>query len=190
MAIPDDGIVSDTIPEAPSALAETVNPAPALPRFTATLTTCQALLGFVATVMSVGGTGLTLPKMLAATHGAGSGDMAIIVQDAKAGRVVVDANIEILTAEDALLTTLTSNGLGQAEHSLREGRYRVRVRHPRYAMHTQPVLIMKGQRTVVPVRLRDDVPSASPAGVGRRPAPSAASRLNPPPPNRPSPQAP
>lgn len=165
MTIPDESIGPDVMLEPSEAPAP---PGLSTAHFAPTLSKYQAVLGFVATVLSVGGTGLTLPRMLiSAAHGSPNGDVAIVVRDARVGSAVTNASIEILTTEDALITTVTSDPGGLAHHSLKEGRYHVRVRHPRYAMDAQPVVVMKGQRTVVPVRLRDDVPAAAPAGGAR-----------------------
>jgi len=187
-----DDILPDAMPDtlAPPPLPEVMDalgPVPSEPpafRFTPTLSAYQALAGFVATMLSVGGTGLTLPRMLAAAHGPRTGNMAIVVQDARAGGAITNATIEILTSDDALVTTLTSNDAGLAQRLLREGQYRVRVRHPRFAVATQAVVITKGERTVVPVHLRDvqareDAPSASPPSLERR-APTSPRPQRPP----------
>ena len=69
-------------------------------------------------------------------------------------KAVAGATIEILTPQNALVTTLTPNSLGQARHTLKEGSYRVRVSHPRFSAAVRPIQVFSGQTVEVRVRLQ------------------------------------
>src|SRR4030095_9292891 len=60
-----------------------------------------------------------------------TGELVAIVQAAGSHRGVTDATVEVLTAENALVATLTPDAEGRARQSLKEGVYVVRVSHPR-----------------------------------------------------------
>ena len=77
-----------------------------------------------------------------------------IVQDAKTAKAVSDATIEILTPRDALVKTLTPDGSGKARCALDEGRYRLRVSHPRYREEVREVQLISRESTEVRVQLR------------------------------------
>ena len=81
-------------------------------------------------------------------------ELVAIVQDAKTGKTVPDATIEILTSRDAIVTTLKPNGSGKARYPLDEGHYRVRVSHPRYSPEVRDVQLMSSQSTEIHVQLR------------------------------------
>jgi len=50
------------------------------------------------------------------------GQIVAIVAEAKTEKAITDAKIEILTLQNALITTVTPNYFGKARHSLEEGR--------------------------------------------------------------------
>jgi hypothetical protein len=81
-----------------------------------------------------------------------AGDLVAIVQDARSGRAVADATVEVLTPRDALVTTLGAGG-GEARSEMKEGPYRLRVTHPRFAPETRQIQVIAGQTTEVRVRL-------------------------------------
>lgn len=89
------------------------------------------------------------------------GEVVAIVQDAKTGGAVPDATVEILTLKDAVVTTLTLGSGGVARSRLKEGVYRLRVVHPRFAAETRQVQIIAGQTSEVRLKL---VPPSSRAG--------------------------
>ena len=88
------------------------------------------------------------------------GQIVAIVQDARTGKPVTDATVEILTLKDAVVTTLTPGAEGQARGSLKEGTYRLRVTHPRFAAEARQVQIVAGQTSEV--RLKLVQPAAAP----------------------------
>ncbi len=84
----------------------------------------------------------------------GKGELVAIVQDAKTGKTVSDATIEILTPRDAIVTTMKPNWSGKARYPLEEGHYRVRVSHPRYSPEVRDVQLGSSQSTEILVQLR------------------------------------
>ena len=131
----------------------------------------QAIFGLLAALLSISGAlyGYLRPGKPAPT----TGELVATVQDAKSGKPVAEATVELLTAEDALVTTLSIND-GEARRSLREGLYRLRVTHPRYATEERSIQVMAGETAEVHVRL------APRGAAGRSPAkaspPSAVER--------------
>jgi hypothetical protein len=81
------------------------------------------------------------------------GQIVAVVHDARTGKPVSDATVEILTLKDAVVTTLTPGAEGQARGSLKEGTYRLRVTHPRFAAEARQVQIIAGQTSEVRLRL-------------------------------------
>jgi hypothetical protein len=88
------------------------------------------------------------------------GQIVAVVQDARTGKPVTDATVEILTLKDAVVTTLTPGAEGQARGSLKEGTYRLRVTHPRFAAEARQVQIIAGQTSEVRLKLAQ--PAAAP----------------------------
>jgi hypothetical protein len=113
------------------------------------LTRVQAVFGIVAALLSIGG---ALYGYLRPGRPADTGDLVAIVQEAKSGRPVTDATVEVLTPKDALVTTLTLTGT-EARRPLKEGSYRLRVTHPRYATEVRQIQVLAGQTAEIHVRL-------------------------------------
>ncbi len=81
------------------------------------------------------------------------GDLVAVVQDARTGKPITDATVEILTLKDAVVTTLAPGTGGQARGKLKEGTYRLRVTHPRFIAETRQVQVVAGQISEVHLRL-------------------------------------
>ena len=111
----------------------------------------RAIVGLVTGLVSVFGTVLSVPQFFQPAPG--MGEVVAIVQEAKSQKAVAGATIEILTPQNALVTTLTPNSLGQARHALKEGPYRVRVSHPRFGAEVRQIQVFSGQTAEVRVRL-------------------------------------
>lgn len=62
--------------------------------------------------------------------------------------------VEILNAQNVLLTTVTPNWFGKARYPLEEGQYRVRVSHPKFRAEVQPVYVRYGETAELRVGLR------------------------------------
>jgi len=129
------------------------------------LSRVQATLGIIAALLSIGGAlyGYLRPGRTAA---AGQGEVVAIVQEAKSGKPVADAIVEVLTPKDALITTLPSTG-GEGRRRIKEGTYRLRITHPRYATEVRQIQVVAGQTAEVHVRLAPR-PSASPLAPAER----------------------
>jgi hypothetical protein len=97
-----------------------------------------------------------------------AGEVVAIVQEARTGRPVPDATVEVLTLRDAVVTTLAPGAGGQARGKLKEGTYRLRVAHPRFLVEARQVQVVAGQTSEVHVPRRR---SRSPAPSTRRWAP-------------------
>src|SRR5262249_37536024 len=95
------------------------------------LSRVQATLGIIAALLSIGGAlyGYLRPGRTAAVP---QGEVVAIVQEAKTGKPVSDATVELLTPKDVLVTSVPFTG-GQGRRAIKEGTYRLRVTHPRYA---------------------------------------------------------
>jgi len=90
------------------------------------------------------------------------GDVVAIVQDARTGRPVTDATVEILTLKNAVVTTLTPGAEGQARGKVKEGTYRLRVVHPRYLTEARQVEVVAGHTSEVRLRLVQPPPKTGP----------------------------
>src|SRR5881628_2326087 len=110
-------------PSRPSQWMERARLNMSLPRF-------QAIVSLAAGILSIGGALVAISGFFKPAPG--KGELVAIVQDAKTEKAVSDATIEILTPQDALVTTLTPNSFGKARSTLDEGHYRMRVSHLRY----------------------------------------------------------
>ena len=113
------------------------------------LSRVQATLGIIAALLSIGG---ALYGDLRPGRSAHTGDVVAIVQEARSGKPLADATVEILTPKDALVTTLPAMG-GEARTQMKEGAYRVRVTHPRFAPEVRQIQVIAGQTTQIQVRL-------------------------------------
>ena len=83
---------------------------------------------------------------------ADQGEIVAIVQEAKSGQPVADATVELLTPKDALVTTVPSTN-GEARRQIKEGPYRLRVSHPRYATEVRQIQVVAGQTSEIHLRL-------------------------------------
>ena len=118
----------------------------------ASLSRVQTIVGLVAGLVSVFGAVYSVPQFFKPAPG--MGEVVALVQEAKSEKAVAGATIEILTAQNALVTTLTPDSLGQVRYGLKEGLYRVRVSHPRFSAEVRQIQVFSGQTVEVRVRLR------------------------------------
>jgi hypothetical protein len=133
------------------------------------LSRVQTVVGLVAGLLSIVGAVTSIPTFWKAAPG--TGNLVAIVQDARSERAVTEATVEVLTVQDAVVTTLVPNYSGRVRYTLQEGAYRLRVSHPRFGAESRPVQVVGGQTTEVHVRLRPTSPAdhagqAVRAGVG------------------------
>jgi hypothetical protein len=123
------------------------------------LSRVQAIFGIVAALLSIGG---ALYGYLRPGRAPNTGDVVAIVQEARSGKAVTDATVEILTPRDALVTALPATS-GEARSQMKEGQYRLRVTHPRFAPEVRQIQVIAGQTTQVQVRLAPRPPTPTPA---------------------------
>ena len=153
------------------------NSSPAVPRalpallarlslMSPSLSKLQAVVGVVTGLLSIGGALLAVPQFFRPTPDATVGQVVAIVEEAKTQKAITDARIEILTPQNALVTTLTPNYFGKARQSLEEGPYRLRVSHPRYAAEVRQIHVVKNRATEIHLQLR--VGSSSPIDHAER----------------------
>ena len=127
------------------------------------LSRMQTVFGLIAALLSIGG---FLYGYLRPARAADTGEIVAIVQEAKSSKLILDATIELLTAKDALVTTLSTAG-GQTRQIVKEGPYRLRVSHPRFGTEVRRIHVIAGQTAEIRVRL---VPRPASAGSPLAPA--------------------
>ena len=129
------------------------------------LTRLQGICGTVAALLSIGGAfGYIIPMQTKSDQG----EVLAIVQEARSGKPVADATIELLTLQEALVTMVPpAAGAGTAKAPTKEGTYRLRVKHPKYTTESRQIYVLAGQTAQVHMRL-------SPRPAPPPPAPVAA----------------
>ncbi len=132
-----------------------------------TLSRFHAIVGIIAGFISIS-VGLYTYLHFSKPGSPVVGEIVAIVQDARTGKPVTDATVEILTLKGAVVTTLTAGAEGQARGSLKEGTYRLRVIHPRFVAEARQVQIVAGQTAEVRLKLVQPAPKTGPiaAAVG------------------------
>ncbi len=126
-----------------------------------TLSRFHAIVGIIAGFVSIG-VGLYSYLHFSKPAAPVVGEIVAVVQDARTGKSVTDATVEILTLKDAVVTTLTPGAAGQARGRLKEGNYRLRVIHPSYVAEARQVQVVAGQTSEVRMRLVQPAPKAGP----------------------------
>jgi hypothetical protein len=137
------------------------------------LTRLQGVCGTLAAILSIGGAfGYFVPFPSKTDRG----EVLAIVQEARSGRPVADATVELLTLHDALVTTVPpAAGAGSAKAPMKEGTYRLRVMHPKYTTESRQIYVVAGQTAQIHVRLSPrpaPAPPPPPAQVVEKPASS------------------
>ena len=127
----------------------------------APLSRVQAVVGVLAGCLTIVGTlvsytGLTKPPAPV------QGELVAFVQLSRTHKPLTDATVEILTTQDAIVTTLNPEPDGRITRKLKEGRYRLRVTHPNLVAETRTVEVHAGQQSQVRVAL---VPRPAPRVV-------------------------
>ena len=129
-------------------------------------TTVQSLVGVAAGLVSILGAAYSTVKLFEPPPQ--YGEVVAIVREAKTDRPVSDATIEILTPQQALVTTLTAANRGQARQRLKEGPYRLRVSHPKFGAEIRQIVVQSGQTAEVRVLLTQKTGGSSPVGEATR----------------------
>jgi hypothetical protein len=131
-----------------------------------TLSRAQAILGLLAATLSIGGSLYAYfyqhTKPAAPTGGA----LVAVVQEARSDRPLPEATVEVLTLQDAVVTTLVAQADGRAQGNLPEGTYRLRVSYPRFAAESRQVHVINGHTAEIRVKLGGRAAAARPAPAG------------------------
>src|SRR5262249_54204603 len=130
------------------------------------LSRVQAIFGILAALISIGGAlyGYLRPSRTVVPH---SGEIVATVRDAKSGRPITDAAIELLTTKDVLVTMLPASS-GEARRQTKEGTYRLRVTHPRYLTEVRQIQVQPGQTAEIVFKLAPRATASSPANPAER----------------------
>lgn len=128
-----------------------------VPHLNVNLSTFSTVVGLITGVSSIIGVLLALPGYFQPAPAPGKGQVVAVVVDAKTDKAVSNATVEILTPNNALVTTVSSSYFGKASSTLDEGQYRIRVTHPKFGAETRNVQVVSGQSTEVRLRLRSGV---------------------------------
>lgn len=115
------------------------------------LSRLQAIVGTLAGIISISGAAYSV---IQADRAPNTGDLVAIVKTAGTQASVPDARIEVLTTDNALVTTLTPDANGRATQELREGVYIVRVSHSHYAADVRRVQVLPRQTVEIRASLR------------------------------------
>lgn len=81
------------------------------------------------------------------------GDVIAAAVDARTEKVIPDAILEVLTLQEALVTTLTPDTGGRARHTIKEGSYRLRATHPRFNSEVRTIHVIAGNTADIRLRL-------------------------------------
>ena len=117
----------------------------------ASLSKVQQLAGLLAALISIGG--FVFSYLYATQVMPSKGAVVAVVQEQRSEKPLPGATIEVLTMENAIVTTLTPKDEGRVMQTLKEGHYRFRVMHPRFGTETRQVYVMAGQTSEVRFRL-------------------------------------
>lgn len=123
-----------------------------VPRLNVNLSLFQTGVGLTAGVVSILGALLAAPNYF--KPAIGKGEVVAVVVDAKTEKAVSNATVEILTLNNAVVTTVNSGFFGKASYTLEEGQYRIRVKHPKFGAEVRHVQVVSGQSAEVRVQLR------------------------------------
>ena len=139
----------DTVSEATSAAPTDGRSLSQILRQSISFTRLQGVCGTIAALMSIGGAlGYIIPQE------SPRGEVLAIVQEARTGRPIADATVEVLTLKDALVTMVPpAAGAGSAKAPMKEGTYRLRVSHPQYTTESRQIYVLAGQTAQIKVRL-------------------------------------
>jgi hypothetical protein len=159
-------IVPEPLPDTAGSAGSTASPSWMGVVLSTPLSRVQAVIGVLAGCLTIVGTlvsytGLTKPPTPV------QGEIVALVQLAANHRPLPGATVEILTAQDAIVTTLSPETDGRITRKLKEGRYRLRVTHPNLVPETRYVEVHAGQQSQVRVAL-------VPRSVPRAPRPVAS----------------
>jgi hypothetical protein len=113
----------------------------------------QTIVGLTAGLLSIS---FSLAALL--KPASNKAELVAVVQDGKTEKALSDAMVEVLTTEDAVITSLRPDWSGKARFNLDEGRYRIRVSHPKYHSEVRDVQLVSKEKTEIRLQLRSGAP--------------------------------
>jgi hypothetical protein len=134
------------------------------------LSSLQSVVGLVAGLTSIGGALYSSVRLL---YPSDSGRVAVVVHEARTDAPLRDAAIEVLTPEDALVTTMALADDGSVQQALKEGVYRLRVDHPGFEAQVRSIQVVSGETAQVRFALAPRSDATSGRRAARRPSPVA-----------------
>jgi Carboxypeptidase regulatory-like domain len=138
----------------------------------------QAVVGLLAGILSIGG--FAYSYFWATTPVPPTrGDVVAVALDARTEKPIPDATLEILTVQDALVTTLTPDSSGRARQVIKEGNYRLRASHARYTTEVRQIHVIGGNTSELRVRLTPRAAKASSTPAASTTPPTGAAGKNP-----------
>jgi hypothetical protein len=148
---PANQTLSDAITASPNTGGSTASSWMSLV-LSAPLSRVQAVVGVLAGCLTIVGTlvsytGLSKPAAPV------QGELVAFVQLSRTHKPLTDATVEILTPQDAIITTLNPEPDGRVTRKLKEGQYRIRVTHPNLLPEMRTVQVHAGQQSQVRVAL-------------------------------------
>jgi Carboxypeptidase regulatory-like domain len=149
LAVPDSPVPAEPAPASAEAPAPVESPRG---EFHLSLAGFQTAVGLTAGLLSILGALLAVPSLFGV--GPGKGDVVTVVREARTERALPGATVEILSSNNAVVTTLRANSLGRTRYALVEGPYRIRVSHPQYGSEIRDVQVLPSQAAEIPVHLR------------------------------------
>jgi len=117
------------------------------------LSKVQTIVGLTAGLLSIS---FSLAELL--KPASNKAELVAVVEDGKTEKAVSDAMVEVLTLDDAVITSLKPDWSGKARFNLDEGRYRIRVSHPKYRSEVRDVQLVSKERTEIRLQLRSSAP--------------------------------
>jgi len=139
-----------------------------IPSLNVSLSKFQTVVGFTAGIISIFGALLTVPSYFKPTPG--KGGLVAVVVEAKTEKAVSNATVEVLTLNNAVVTTLNSGFFGKANSTLDEGQYRIRIKHPKFGAEVRHIQIVSGQTSEVRVQLHSEPALGEPSVTASMPS--------------------
>lgn len=165
--IPETEVPSTPLPAGPSRGLAAWLEHPSLPRM-------QTIVGLLAGLLSIGG--FVYSYFWATSYVPPTrGEVIAVALDARTEKPIPDATLEVFTTKDALVTTLTPDAAGRARQTIKEGSYRLRASHPRFAPEVRQIHVIGGNTADIRVRLTPRTAKApGPAGASAAATPSSS----------------
>jgi len=131
------------------------------------LASAQSVVGLLAGITSIGG---ALYSAVAYARPSRIGDVVAIVQSADGDTRPPGVMVEVLTLENALVTTLTPTKDGRAQGAVAEGHYVLRASAPRFEAETRTIEVQRGNRAEVRFALAPRAPATLASSASRHSA--------------------